>query len=49
MTIKCVDCGKEFNISESEKAWYESKGFKLPKRCPSCREIKRKRNNTESR
>lgn len=41
-TIECVDCGKTFKLSEEEMAWYESKGFKVPKRCPDCRKARRK-------
>lgn len=42
---KCVQCGKEFHISDSEIDFYHEKNFCLPKRCHQCRE----NNNTKSR
>lgn len=33
----CKQCGKEFELSESEISFYKSKGLELPKRCKSCR------------
>lgn len=38
MKKKCVQCGKAFEISESEKQFFESKNLSLPKRCRECRE-----------
>ena len=44
----CKDCNNEFEITDNEKVFYESKinsdgiPFALPKRCKSCR-VKRKR------
>ena len=35
---KCVQCGKEFTITDSEKQFFESRNLKLPKRCKECRE-----------
>lgn len=39
----CVEkgCGNKFYITESEQAFYKSKNFALPKRCPSCRKKRR--------
>lgn len=34
----CKQCGKEFELPESEISFYKSKGLELPKRCKSCRE-----------
>lgn len=39
--IKCLDCGEEFLFSVNEQRFYEEKGFLPPKRCKSCREIKK--------
>ena len=39
--IKCTDCGETFEVSAEEQAWYEEKGFMLPKRCPKCRKARR--------
>ena len=34
----CKQCGKEFELSESEIRFYERKGLELPKRCQECRD-----------
>ncbi|MGP1457696.1 MAG: CFI-box-CTERM domain-containing protein [Treponema sp.] len=41
----CVDCGKNFSLSQKEINFYSSKGYELPKRCKVCRDAK-KNNNT---
>ena len=41
--IKCQDCGEEFNFSEKDQKIYEEKGFKPPKRCKTCRNIRKDR------
>ncbi|MDE7268496.1 MAG: zinc-ribbon domain containing protein [Lachnospiraceae bacterium] len=38
MKRTCKQCGKEFELPESEISFYKSKGLELPKRCKSCRE-----------
>ena len=38
MKIKCVQCGREFELSQNEIDFYYSKGLDLPKRCKSCRD-----------
>lgn len=38
MKIKCVQCGREFELSQNEIDFYRSKGLDLPKRCKSCRD-----------
>jgi hypothetical protein len=35
----CKQCGKEFELTEGEISFYESKGLDLPKRCKECREV----------
>ena len=37
----CKDCGKEYELEEAEMEWYKTKGFDLPKRCKSCRALKK--------
>ncbi len=37
----CVDCKKNFIIEQGEVLFYESKGLKLPKRCPECRKARK--------
>ncbi len=47
--IKCGDCGGSFAFTDSERAFYESKGLASPpKRCPQCRKA-RKLANPERR
>ena len=40
----CISCGKEFEITNSEYEFYASKKLTLPKRCHSCRNMKREEN-----
>lgn len=40
----CVQCKKEFLLTDSEIAFYKGKGFSLPKRCKECRDANRKTN-----
>lgn len=36
--INCADCRTDFVFSQSEAAFYESKGLTKPKRCKPCRD-----------
>jgi hypothetical protein len=48
MKRKCVQCGKEFDLSEGEIKFYKDKGLTLPKRCKECREAnKGNKSNTD--
>ena len=38
MILKCKQCEKEFELTESEIDFYRNKGLELPKRCKSCRD-----------
>jgi hypothetical protein len=50
ITLKCKDCGAEFEVTTGEQDWYAKKGWELPKRCKGCREIvKAKRKKTEAK
>ena len=40
-TLTCRDCGQEFVFTEGEQAFYTSRGFSDPVRCPSCRSAKK--------
>lgn len=40
---RCKECGEFFNIDEKEQLWYKEKGFSLPRRCYSCRSLRRKK------
>ncbi len=37
MKRTCKQCGKEFELSDSEIKFYQRKGLELPKRCQECR------------
>ena len=38
----CVQCKKEFELTDSEIVFYKEKGLSLPKRCKECRDANRK-------
>jgi len=42
-TLRCIGCGAEFIFSIGEQRYFASKGLSTPKRCPECRQ-RRKRN-----
>lgn len=39
-TLKCVDCGAEFEFSERDAIFYQEKGWEPPRRCKTCRQKK---------
>ena len=39
--IRCEDCGRTFDLTNSQWEFYRKKGFDLPKRCKSCRDAKK--------
>lgn len=41
--IVCRDCGKTFLFSARSQKYFESNGWKSPKRCKSCRDFKNAR------
>lgn len=41
LTIECKDCGHDFTIEPAEKKWYEDHEMTLPKRCKTCRALKK--------
>lgn len=43
---KCIDCGKEFDVTPAEQKFYMNKGYEIPKRCGDCR---KKRNEYEEK
>lgn len=43
MMLTCQDCDKEFEFTEGEQAFFETKGFTPPKRCKPCRDAKKAR------
>ncbi len=45
-SIKCFDCGSDFTFTTEEQEFFSSKGFtNEPKRCPSCRQARKERQN----
>lgn len=42
--LQCVECGKIFEFLAEDQEFYATKGYSSPKRCPECREA-RKRNS----
>ena len=39
MKRTCVQCGKDFYISQNEIKYFKSKNLRLPKRCKDCRAL----------
>lgn len=42
-TIICCDCGEDFTWSYGEQLYYRDRSLSPVKRCPKCRELRRKR------
>jgi len=40
-TLTCADCGEEFLFSAREQAFFAEKGFQTPKRCRSCKQVRK--------
>jgi CxxC-x17-CxxC domain-containing protein len=48
-TLTCADCGTSFTFSADDQAYHQEKGFtNEPRRCPSCRAVKRAERNSGS-
>jgi CxxC-x17-CxxC domain-containing protein len=48
-SLTCVDCGQEFSFTAGEQEFYAQRGFtESPKRCPSCRQIRKAQRNRGS-
>ncbi len=42
-TMKCAECSADFTFLATEQEFFASRGYKNePKRCPSCRESRRR-------
>jgi CxxC-x17-CxxC domain-containing protein len=39
--LHCADCGQDFAFSASEQEFYASRDFTEPRRCPSCRAMRK--------
>ena len=41
-TLNCVECGTGFTFSADDQSYHQERGYtNEPKRCPSCRELRR--------
>ena len=40
-TLTCADCNQEFIFSADDQEFYSTRGFSEPKRCRSCRAMRR--------
>ena len=46
--LVCAECGETFVFSAQEQQLFAERGYRNePKRCPSCREARRSRNNRD--
>lgn len=43
--LKCKDCGKTFVFTADDQKYFAEKGYLPPKRCKSCRYIRRLNQN----
>lgn len=43
--IRCCDCPDTFLFTDKDQEFYETQGFKPPRRCRPCRDKKKARNN----
>lgn len=48
MKRTCIQCGKEFELTNSEIGFYKKRKLALPKRCKACREQNKKGNEKET-
>lgn len=46
---KCVSCGANYSLTDSEKSFFEGKGLDIPKRCKPCRKNKKEVNHSHSK
>ena len=47
-TRTCVECGETFDIMDSERTHYLQMGMQLPRRCPTCRKLRKLARSSES-
>lgn len=43
----CIDCGNLYIFSVGEQRMYQAKGLYPPKRCPTCRLLRKKKNDRQ--
>jgi hypothetical protein len=37
LTVRCVECGADFEFRSRDRQFYAARGFRFPRRCPACR------------
>lgn len=47
MKRTCIQCGQEFELTNSEIGFYKKRKLALPKRCKECREKNKKEKNDQ--
>ncbi len=47
-TLSCVDCQQEFAFTASEQQFYADRQFSEPRRCPSCRALRKSSRGTDT-
>jgi hypothetical protein len=47
MVCSCMDCGRDFTITEGEQRFFASRNLNLPRRCVNCRRLRKERENAE--
>ena len=46
--LKCVDCGALYIITQKDYDWYKDRKLDVPKRCDTCRALRKANNNKNS-
>ena len=41
LQMTCSDCGQEFTFSREDQAFFQDRGYSIPKRCRACRQAKK--------
>lgn len=44
-TLTCADCGTDFAFTASDQQFYADRQFSEPRRCPSCRALRKAARN----
>jgi CxxC-x17-CxxC domain-containing protein len=39
--VTCQDCGQSFTFTADDQEFFNTKGYTEPKRCPSCRQVRK--------
>lgn len=47
-TLTCADCGQPFTFTASEQQFYADRQFSEPRRCPSCRALRKASRGADS-